>query len=42
MGMTIQVKTVDPQGLLDSIYAAIDKGSVETWAYDKGKHREEV
>lgn len=33
--MAIQVNTDDPQGLLDSIYAAIDEGSIETWAYDK-------
>jgi hypothetical protein len=32
--MAIQVNTKDPQGLLDSIYAAIDAGSIETWSYD--------
>jgi hypothetical protein len=32
--MAIQVNSIDPQGLLDSIYEAIDAGNVETWAYD--------
>ena len=32
--MAIHVNTDDSQGLLDSIYAAIDEGSIETWAYD--------
>lgn len=32
--MAVNVKTDDPQALLDSIYAAIDEGSIETWAYD--------
>ena len=35
--MAIQVNTDNPQGLLDSIYAAIDEGSIETWAYDEDK-----
>jgi hypothetical protein len=35
--MAIQVNTDDSQGLLDSIYDAIDEGSIETWAYDKDK-----
>jgi hypothetical protein len=33
--MAIQVKTVDPQGLLDSIYEEIDDGQIETWTYDE-------
>jgi hypothetical protein len=32
--MAIHVNTDDSQGLLDSIYAAIDEGSIVTWAYD--------
>jgi len=33
--MAIQVKTADPQGLLDAIYEAIDEGHIETWTYDE-------
>jgi hypothetical protein len=32
--MAIQVHTDNPQGLLNSIYAAIDEGSIVTWTYD--------
>jgi hypothetical protein len=35
--MAIYVNTDDSQGLLDSIYAAIDEGSIQTWAYDEDK-----
>lgn len=33
--MAIQVKTADPQGLLDAIYEEIDEGQIETWTYDE-------
>jgi hypothetical protein len=33
--MAIQVRTADPQGLLDAIYEAIDEGHIETWTYDE-------
>jgi hypothetical protein len=33
--MAIQVDTVDPQGLLDAIYEAIDEGHIDTWTYDE-------
>jgi hypothetical protein len=33
--MAIQVNTADPQGLLDSIYVAIDEGNIVTWTYDE-------
>jgi len=32
--MAVIVTTENPQGLLDSIYAAIDEGSIKTWSYD--------
>ena len=32
--MAIHVTTVNSQGLLDVIYAAIDNGHIETWIYD--------
>jgi hypothetical protein len=32
--MAIQVKTGNPQGLLDAIYEAIDQSRIETWSYD--------
>jgi hypothetical protein len=33
--MAVIVATSDPSGLLQAIYAAIDKKQVETWSYDK-------
>jgi hypothetical protein len=35
--MAIQVTTDNPQELLDLIYSGIDKGTIETWAYDTDK-----
>ena len=32
--MAVMIKTSAPQKLLDAIYAAIDDGDIETWAYD--------
>jgi hypothetical protein len=32
--MAIQVTTDNSQELLNSIYAAIDEGNIETWSYD--------
>ena len=34
MALAVQVKTIDPQGLLDSIYEEIDEGNIATWSYD--------
>jgi hypothetical protein len=35
--MAIHVNTSDPKELLNSIYAAIDLGSIDAWAYDEEK-----
>jgi hypothetical protein len=36
--MALSVKTSDPKGLLKSIYEAIDKKSIKTWAYNPEKY----
>ena len=33
--MSIQIRTTNPQDLLDAIYLAIDEGHIDTWTYDE-------